>query len=108
MMPFNDLTGRIFGRLRVLELHHIDWHRASYYWCECECGVVKVVQRSNLISGGTVSCGCWRIAQSRERFGEKSPVYRHGRRVRGTDNHEYEAWKWQQTLKRREERLTPA
>ena len=98
---FDDLSGRIFGRLLVLAFDHFDRHHVSYYRVRCDCGEEKVVQRPNLISGGTVSCTCYRKEQNQARCGEKSPVYRHGRCVSGKNSHEYEAWKWQQTLKRR-------
>lgn len=58
-----DLTGQRFGSLTVLE-------RAENYiipstgepqtqWlCQCDCGRRIVVGRSNLVTGGTQSCGC--------------------------------------------------
>lgn len=49
-----DLTGRIFGRLTVLE--RIDGRK---WKCQCSCGTIKVVARSNLYHS-TRSCGCLR------------------------------------------------
>lgn len=54
-----DLVGDKFGRLVVVELDHKT--RSSVYWgCKCGCGVEKIITGSNLKSGGTVSCGCYR------------------------------------------------
>ena len=36
--------------------------QSAIYWrCKCSCGVKKVIIGSNLKSGETVSCGCYRI-----------------------------------------------
>lgn len=54
-----DLTGKIYGKLVVLELDHIE--RSIKYWkCKCECGNTTVVREGNLKSGTTKSCGCLR------------------------------------------------
>lgn len=48
-----DLTGKTFGQLTVIErLPGLKWR------CRCSCGNEKIVDRSNLISGHTKSCGC--------------------------------------------------
>lgn len=57
-----DLTGRTFGRLKVLERvtppDHVKDKRTSYWKCQCRCGNEIVVKRNSLTSGGTQSCGC--------------------------------------------------
>jgi hypothetical protein len=100
---FDDLTGRVFGRLLVLEFDHFDRYRISYYKVRCECGAEKVVQRPNLISGGTVSCNCWRIENSRAQCGEKSPSYRHGKACgdRKIYQKTYEKWAWANQIRKR-------
>ena len=56
--PFNDLTGRQFGFLRVIACSGIYRHR-RYWRVKCErCGRHKVVLATNLISGRSRSCGC--------------------------------------------------
>lgn len=54
-----DLTGHVFGLLRVLErVRNIG---SSAAWtCLCECGVTVVRHGGTLRSGGTLSCGCLR------------------------------------------------
>ena len=63
----NDIKGKNFGRLTVLELHHKVQTFAKngtksgnryYYLCECVCGNKTVVRGSHLTSGKTLSCGC--------------------------------------------------
>lgn len=52
-----DLTGKIYGKLVVLELDHVE--RSTRYWkCQCECGNTTVVREGNLRHGITKSCGC--------------------------------------------------
>ena len=49
--------GKKFGRLLVIKLSKKE--RNKYYvWCKCDCGNVKEICTSDLISGGTKSCGC--------------------------------------------------
>lgn len=52
-----DLTGKIYGKLVVLELDHVE--KSKRYWkCQCECGNTTVVREGNLRHGITKSCGC--------------------------------------------------
>lgn len=54
-----DLTGKIFGKLTVLERDNTKKHEA-YQVCKCECGNIKSIQGSALRTGKTLSCGCLR------------------------------------------------
>ncbi|OBG93885.1 hypothetical protein A9X05_09150 [Mycobacterium sp. E3298] len=51
-----DLTGKIFGLLKVI--YKLDKEDVSrpYWMCECECGSLKVHTSSSL--NNTLSCGC--------------------------------------------------
>ena len=52
-----DLTGKVFGKLTVLEL--AEWKNGTSYWrCRCECGNETKVRYAYLINGHTKSCGC--------------------------------------------------
>jgi hypothetical protein len=52
-----DLTGQVFGRLRVL--HCSRKQGRVYFWeCLCECGNITEGRVSNLRSGQKLSCGC--------------------------------------------------
>lgn len=98
--PFDDLSGRTFGRLTVIAFDHFDWHGISYYTCECACGVTKVVQRPNLVSGGTVSCSCYRDEQRHERCGEKHGRYKHGHATK-ENKATYEVWAYRNHIRKR-------
>ena len=52
-----DLTGKKFGKLTVIRF---DCRKGTrYYWlCKCKCRTIRRVERSNLTSGHTKSCGC--------------------------------------------------
>ena len=53
-----DLTGRIFGRLTVLE-DTGERRRGNVVWlCLCECGESRRIVSASLKSGLTKSCGC--------------------------------------------------
>jgi hypothetical protein len=82
-----DLTGRVFGRLRVLrvvEVRLLSNGRNRVMWlCECSCGAVRAVATDGLVRDrGTRSCGCL----NKEVVGANS--YRHG----GNGAPEYRAW----------------
>lgn len=55
-----DLTGRIFGNLKVLERDQFAPPGRSKWLCKCKCGNVVSVYRNHLTCGGTTSCGCAR------------------------------------------------
>lgn len=54
---FEDLTGEKFNRWTVLGFSHRRGTR--YYWrCKCDCGTIRAVDKTSLMSGATKSCGC--------------------------------------------------
>lgn len=55
-----DLTNKKFGRLLVIR--SVGKNKdGMYVWeCKCECGNTKIATTSNLNSGSTSSCGCYR------------------------------------------------
>jgi len=63
MSKRNNLSGQQFGMLTVLEFSHKDTRSNAYWRCRCSCGELTIVQGSNLKSGCTVSCGCYRKAR---------------------------------------------
>ena len=55
--PLQDLTGRRFGMLTVLE--YAGKRGGAHRWrCRCDCGQETVVRHAFLVSGHTRSCGC--------------------------------------------------
>lgn len=56
-----DITGNRYGKLTVIGRGENTSNGATRWWCQCDCGSEPIlVTKSNLISGGTVSCGCYR------------------------------------------------
>lgn len=54
-----DLTGRVFGRLRVISKVEKD-KKHSYWLCRCTCGNTTISRADGLLSGRIKSCGCYR------------------------------------------------
>lgn len=48
-----DMTGKRFGKLVVLK--ELGYRRVL---CRCDCGTIKEVNKSHLLSGDIISCGC--------------------------------------------------
>ena len=60
-----DLTGRRFGRLTVIE-KTTQKQRSVYLWrCKCDCGNETLQAGYNLTSGAVQSCGCLQDASRR-------------------------------------------
>lgn len=64
MGKFQDLTGRVFGRLTVEGIDHKvprQPHGSIIYWrCRCDCGNVITTSADSLRNSGVKSCGCLR------------------------------------------------
>ena len=57
MMRKKDYTGERFGMLTVLSYSKtIKGHK--YYKCQCDCGNIKDISGSHLVTGASKSCGC--------------------------------------------------
>lgn len=56
---FVDLSGRVFGMLKVIEFLGKDEFNNYCWLCNCECGTEKIYSSKNLTKG-IVSCGCLR------------------------------------------------
>lgn len=81
-------VGAKFGRLTVVE-----WIDAIHRRVVCDCGQEKMVDASNLTSGRTRSCGCYRI--------DNPPYLKHGM----SQSPEYNSWSG---MRRRCEDMTDA
>ena len=58
MPKFIDLTGKIFGKLRVVNRAENDKTGKARWNCNCACGGITISSSGNLRSGGAKSCGC--------------------------------------------------
>ena len=81
MSPQKNLAGCIFGRLTVRSLSleepiTFDATGRPYYkgrrWiCQCECGKEIVTRADKLLSGRTMSCGCFHTELRKANIAEK-------------------------------------
>ena len=62
-----DMTGMVFGRLKVIEYAGENKYNSALWKCECECGKIVIVNGSCLRNGDTKSCGCYSADKTRER-----------------------------------------
>lgn len=82
-MRINDLTGRRFGRLYVLQ-RDLSKTNKVHWLCRCDCGNTISVASGNLVSGNTTSCGCKKVDVGKgklndltgKRFGRWTVLYR--------------------------------
>lgn len=58
LIPLEEMVGRRFGKLLVLDAAGKDKRGKALYKCKCTCGTVKVVHGYRLRNGATISCGC--------------------------------------------------
>lgn len=83
-----NLKLKKFGRLTVIERHHQNTSAGKARWkCACVCGSYKVVISDSLLSGRTVSCGCYRD----EILAEQQKLH-HGHSRRGLTTSTYRIW----------------
>lgn len=73
-----DMTGRIYGRLKVVSRSGASKSGNAKWLCKCSCGRSTVVEGVELRKGATKSCGCLR---------REKPI-KHG--LHGT--HTYRCW----------------
>jgi hypothetical protein len=60
-MDAKNISGRVFGKLKVISRTGNDTQGYATWLCKCECGNFKEVRGSNLIAGKVKTCGCGRI-----------------------------------------------
>ena len=57
-MPRKDLRGQRFGKLTVLEPFPTQKGERTKWLCRCDCGTIKPILTSSLVTGNTRTCGC--------------------------------------------------
>lgn len=82
-----DLTGRQFGRLRVVSLDHAT--TKAFWLCQCECGNTSIVRGDMLTANHTTSCGCRKLQNLRH---HKRDGTIHGHGARGARSITYKSW----------------
>ncbi len=77
-----DLTGKTFGRLKVVGKEKSIINRKLHWVCKCTCGKYRLISTGQLMSGKSNSCGCLREETARIRRTT------HGK----TKSKEYHSW----------------
>ena len=77
--------GKQYGRLTVVDVaDRLLWRNKNrHYVCKCECGITKIINSSDLVSGNVNSCGCLKKDKNRKR------LQTHG----NSNHHLYPIWK---------------
>ena len=66
-----DLTGKRFDKLTVLERVENAKSGGPRWLCKCDCGNEKIVKAGNLKNGSTKSCGCVRRSRVHNMIGKR-------------------------------------
>ena len=85
--PFLDLTGRVFGYLKVLHQSPRATKSTTYWVCQCDCNQLSTVSSQELRNGTTKSCGCKR----KELIGDAKRT--HGHSPKSGLSSEYRSWR---------------
>lgn len=68
---FEDLTGKVYGRLTVIrradDYISPSGYRRTKWLCSCECGNMSSHTASDLKRGDATSCGCYELESKRDR-----------------------------------------
>lgn len=79
-MRYKNEVGKRFGRLVALE--PIRRNNRIYWSCQCDCGVVRVVEGRSMRKGLSKSCGCLNSELVSQRMlsqkGDKHPSWKGG------------------------------
>ena len=99
--------GKKFNRWTIISLGEMDSNSHRHMLCVCECGTKRDVRFSDLISGGSKSCGCWRDeAQRRIRKGVKKVEINGKKYFPWSDNFKNNIKKLQKIPKTRDSQLS--
>jgi len=60
MPKFKNLVGKRFGKLTVVSFSYKNSLGKAYWLCKCDCGKKITTSGSNLVTGQSKSCGCFR------------------------------------------------
>lgn len=69
-----NIIGKKFGRLTVIEDTGKRKDRRRIYLCLCDCGNYKEVNSKYLLCGDTKSCGCLKIENAKNTIKNNRPV----------------------------------
>lgn len=96
MRKREDMIGKRYGRLTVVERHGVKNHHTQWL-CQCDCGLTTLSYAYQLNSGSKKSCGCLRIEKACKHIppakkGAENPTYKHGGKSGETERLYYTWW----------------
>lgn len=68
--PVKNLKNKKFGKLTVLNIVGQNKKNGYIWQCKCECGNIKDIASTSLISGNTLSCGCYQKETAKKSLAE--------------------------------------
>lgn len=78
-----NLTTQHFGLLTVIKLDSVKKYNSArntqskpYWLCRCDCGNSKIVRGEHLVSGRTLSCGCYARNNAAKHGLSQTPEYK--------------------------------
>jgi hypothetical protein len=83
-----DITGNVYGRIKVLSFLCLDHDNKAVWDCLCECGSKLPILGKSLRSGLTKSCGCLQ----KERAAECATKHGYAGTWKGNSTPEYVAY----------------
>lgn len=84
-----NIIGKKFGKLTVIDYVGKDDKYHKKYLCKCDCGKQKIIAESALLHGQSKSCGCMRAKDlTGKRFGQLTVLEKTDKRYYG-----YVVWK---------------
>lgn len=69
--PLKNFKNKKVGKLTVLKIVGKSKNNGYIWRCECECGNIKDIVSTSLISGNTLSCGCYQKEEAKKGLIEK-------------------------------------
>jgi hypothetical protein len=98
-----DISGNIYGRLRVLKYMYQNKRKDAVWLCVCECGIEKEISGRTLREGKSNSCGCLhreRVSESSKTHGLKNhPIYSVWRNMKNRCNNHNKLYYGERGLK---------
>ncbi len=90
MKEVSDYVGQRFGRWHIIGVAP-KHGKSNYVLCRCACGTEKEVCLSNLLSGKSKSCGCFRKEDTKSRLSQINT--KHGHTWKGGNSSTYGTWR---------------
>lgn len=88
MGRMKDITGNVYGRVKVLSFRYLNQENKAVWNCICECGELFYTLGKSLRLGLTKSCGCLQ----KERASECATKHGYAREDKGKCTPEYVAY----------------